>query len=450
MSISTEITRLQQSKADLKTAIESKGGTVGAGTLDTYDLAVDSIPAATPHVYKTVNFYIHPSNSDPGYLTYSIAELQADIDATDISGMQRAPNIVVTNGNLADINTALTFTHWNNLPILKYVDGMFSMPLYATGTLSQHLKKLDLRALDLSHAVYYYRMFYYDQDLEEIDMSTWAPPSDAKTFQQMFAYCQKLKVLRLPTTAFNFSVPCNAASMFQQTGRNLIESDNAVYDVSCLANVASSPNSPNLQDMFSYLGPVTLSGLDTWVACQNPSNTSTLNMQNMFQKAKLKTINMPNFAPKLANIYNMCSECTDLISFSMPNISVKTNTSMARMFYKCTSLTSVDLSGLQNSDYVTEYTHMFYQCSSLVNLDLSMLLRRTGGTFNGINNMFNGCTSLQHLDMREFHFAGVTSFTDAFKDVPNNCEIIVKDATEKAWFTTNWSNLTNVKTVAEL
>ena len=36
MSVSTEIQRLQQAKNDIKTAIESKGITVGDGTLDTY------------------------------------------------------------------------------------------------------------------------------------------------------------------------------------------------------------------------------------------------------------------------------------------------------------------------------------------------------------------------------------------------------------------------------
>lgn len=450
MSIASEITRLQQAKADIKAAIETKGVTVGDGTIDTYAAKVLQIPTNASHVYKTPNFYIHPNSSAPDFIPYSIAELQADIDATDISGMQNAPNITVANNSLIDINTALTFTHWNNLPILKYVNGMFSPPLYATGAQAQYLKKLDLRALDLSHVIQYHKMFYHADVLEEIDMSTWSLSSNASIFQYMFSYCKKLKVLNLPTTVFNFTVSCNATSMFQYTGSDLTETDNVVYDLSCLANIASSASSTNLQYMFSFLGPVTLLGLDTWIACQNPNSNSVLTLQNMFSKAKLKTINMPNFAPKQADISYMCSECTNLISFSMPNIVVKKNTSMSRMFYKCTSLTSVDLSGLQNSEYVNDYSSMFNQCSSLVNLDLSMLKRRTNGSFSGINNMFNECTSLQHLDMREFHFNGVTSFINAFKSVPNDCEIIVKDDTEKAWFTTNWANLTNVKTVAEL
>ncbi|WP_287385861.1 hypothetical protein [Lachnospira sp.] len=44
MAISDEITRLQQAKADLKTAIENKGVTVSSSaTLDDYADLVDSI-----------------------------------------------------------------------------------------------------------------------------------------------------------------------------------------------------------------------------------------------------------------------------------------------------------------------------------------------------------------------------------------------------------------------
>lgn len=46
MSIATEITRLQQAKADIKTAIENKGVTVpSSATLDAYDGYIDDIPS---------------------------------------------------------------------------------------------------------------------------------------------------------------------------------------------------------------------------------------------------------------------------------------------------------------------------------------------------------------------------------------------------------------------
>lgn len=46
MSIASEITRLQQAKADIKTAIENKGVTVpSSATLDAYDGYIDDIPS---------------------------------------------------------------------------------------------------------------------------------------------------------------------------------------------------------------------------------------------------------------------------------------------------------------------------------------------------------------------------------------------------------------------
>ena len=57
MSIFSEISRIEQAKADLKTQIQGKGGTVGSGTIDTYDLAVQSIPAS--YASKYISFLMY-------------------------------------------------------------------------------------------------------------------------------------------------------------------------------------------------------------------------------------------------------------------------------------------------------------------------------------------------------------------------------------------------------
>ena len=59
--------------------------------------------------------------------------------------------------------------------------------------------------------------------------------------------------------------------------------------------------------------------------------------------------------------------------------------------------------------------------------------------------MFQGCSSLASLDLSNFDFTNVTDYTNVFRDVPANCEILVKDETAKTWITSKWSNLTNVK-----
>lgn len=54
MSVATEITRLQTAKADIKTAIEEKGVTVGDGTIDTYAEKIAEISSGGQGSYDEV------------------------------------------------------------------------------------------------------------------------------------------------------------------------------------------------------------------------------------------------------------------------------------------------------------------------------------------------------------------------------------------------------------
>lgn len=120
-------------------------------------------------------------------------------------------------------------------------------------------------------------------------------------------------------------------------------------------------------------------------------------------------------------------------------------TSFERMFNNCTNLTSVNLGGL-NGTGVSNIQNMFRECSSLETIDLSSLIftRTVNATW-----AFGGCTSLTHLDVRNIDFSKVTTFSNMLNSVPTTCEIIVKDADNKTWFNTNFSDYTNVKTAAE-
>ena len=66
-----------------------------------------------------------------------------------------------------------------------------------------------------------------------------------------------------------------------------------------------------------------------------------------------------------------------------------------------------------------------------------------------MSGVFNGCSSLTSLDIRNFDFAKVTSYSGMFTSVPSNCEIIVKDDTAKEWVLARRSDFVNVKTVVE-
>lgn len=65
--------------------------------------------------------------------------------------------------------------------------------------------------------------------------------------------------------------------------------------------------------------------------------------------------------------------------------------------------------------------------------------------------MFEYCTVLKHLDIRNIEFSNVSASNTSLliANVPKDCEIIVKNDTEKQWFSNKWNAWTNVKTADE-
>ncbi len=85
-------------------------------------------------------------------------------------------------------------------------------------------------------------------------------------------------------------------------------------------------------------------------------------------------------------------------------------TDMRQMFFKCSSLTSLDLSHFDTRN-VTLMTSMFYGCSSLTSLDLSSLNTKN---VTNIEAMFGSCTSLASINLSSFNTKQVTHMTQMF------------------------------------
>lgn len=136
---------------------------------------------------------------------------------------------------------------------------------------------------------------------------------------------------------------------------------------------------------------------------------------------------------------------TDLIP-ELAGLDTSKITTMAQMFYYCDALTSLNVSTF-NTENVNNMRYMFYACNHIINLDLSNF---NTNKVTDMSYMFANCERLLSLDIRNFNFSNVTSYTGMFNSVPSNCEIIVADDTAKRWITSKFSNLINVKTVAEL
>jgi len=120
-----------------------------------------------------------------------------------------------------------------------------------------------------------------------------------------------------------------------------------------------------------------------------------------------------------------------------------------RMFQESLSLNIEFINCSFSGSY--NFKRWFYNCKNLQTLDLSSIIN-THPT--NVELMFYGCTSLRHIDLRSFALASATTITNMFgpnstEGVPDDCEIIVADSTNKTWVETNFPRLTNVKTVAD-
>lgn len=139
-------------------------------------------------------------------------------------------------------------------------------------------------------------------------------------------------------------------------------------------------------------------------------------------------------------------------------------------FYLCTNLEKADLSNWINLSYISQFKGLFYGCTALkeVNIkgsnladasNLSLMFKEcpslkrvdiSGITSSGadIGEMFMACTNLEYIDISGIDLSACTNTNTMWGSaqygyVPKNCEIIVKNSTEKT-FVENFG-YTNVK-----
>jgi surface protein len=105
---------------------------------------------------------------------------------------------------------------------------------------------------------------------------------------------------------------------------------------------------------------------------------------------------------------------------------------MDNMFYRCSSLEELDVSGFKTSK-VKDMSGMFDGCSKLVSLDLNNFDTQN---VTDMCRMFRGCLKLSTLDVSKFNTSKVTDMSSVFSECESLLEIDV----------TNWntSNVTNM------
>ncbi len=121
-----------------------------------------------------------------------------------------------------------------------------------------------------------------------------------------------------------------------------------------------------------------------------------------------------------------------------PEAPLLTNTNS--MFYTCSNLSKVDVSGL-NTSSVTDMAYVFADATSLKELDLSNFDTSSVTTMRG---MFANCTSLEELDLSNFDTSSVTTMSSMFSAIAYNVDLSNFDTssvTNKKNIVQNWTRL---------
>ena len=98
---------------------------------------------------------------------------------------------------------------------------------------------------------------------------------------------------------------------------------------------------------------------------------------------------------KLNNMISMFYGCSSLTSLDLTGWNTSNVTYMNSMFYDCNGLKSLDLSSFNTSN-VTDMASMFSKCSGLTSLDLS---KWDTSKLNNMVSMFYGCSALKEIKM---------------------------------------------------
>ena len=216
MSIASELTRIQNAKAGIKSAIEAKGVTVGDGTIDTYPAKINEIQTGGGSVdeYFKSTIYAGEGESYPGYVNSILKLPPFTFNGTNANYMfSRYKGTQIMFDDNFDTSSTTSMQYMFNECI--------------------NLISLDLSGFNTSNVSNMSWMFYHCSSLTSLDLSSFNT-SRVKFMGAMFYYCNKLETINVSN--FNTSKVTNMASMFNLCS-SLTNLDLSNFDTSNVDNM---------------------------------------------------------------------------------------------------------------------------------------------------------------------------------------------------------------------
>jgi surface protein len=294
-----------------------------------------------------------------------------------------------------------------------------------------NIKTLSLKNFDNFYLTSMKGMFKDFKNVNDIDLTN-CNTSRITDMSEMFSYCQKLDKLDL--SSFDTSKVTTMESMFGNTGplTNLNISSFDFTNVKTLkkflyfsgittldmSNFDTTGNVTDMSSMFTACSKLT----NLYNHDKLDTHSCTTMFMMFYNCSSLENLNVSNFiTSNVTNMSSMFSGCSRLKNIDVSGFNTNKVTSFDNMFTRCSSLVELDLSNFRTtktSGYGTaQYTQMFYDCSNLNRLDISGIAGYVSNA-NYLRQMFDGCGYLEYLDISNFRGAGDMLYNgiDVFKN----------------------------------
>ena len=284
----------------------------------------------------------------------------------------------------------------------------------------ENLQTIDLSSWDTSNVTNMSSMFYYNAIINSINLSGW-DTSNVTDMSSVFEECYELTtIIGLEDLVVNNVT--NMSSLFYYTS-NLENLDISSWDTSKVTNMSYMIAGTNITDldlseletnnvtdmsyMFAEIENTTLdlSDFDTSNVTDMSGMFSYTNISNL-DLSELETSKVTNMSYMFRGIGNTT---LDLTNFDTSNV-----TNMKGMFFS-TNISNLDLNELETSK-VTNMSYMFSELSNTT-LDLSSF---DTSNVTDMSGMFNDCTNLKSIvGLENLNTSNVTNMSYMFSAAEN-------------------------------
>lgn len=368
---------------------------------------------------------------------------------------EKTKTLSIPGGSITDPKTVAN--NIKNYDQIEHINILDKLSIYGDaigffGNLPKLVDITGLENLDTKNVTNMDKFFANDTNLASLDLKAF-DTQNASSMRSMFSNCTTLTELDLSNfntkkVQFMMHMFDGATNLQSIDARNfdnsaLIDTSYMFYNAKALSKVNVNFNCDKLElamhmfDGCESLVNVNLTGFtgsnlrDMSYMFSNCTNLEIFDAGDTFNTykveyinhlfggdAKLKQINMNISLNSAVDASYLFDGCSSLESAKVVIDSQESDKPVLRfadyMFNNCTSLKSATVQSLVPIDTIEDVTYMFYNCSSLQNCVVDLDTQNV----QFMNNMFDGCTSLEKLDLSKLNVGKVDNMSYMFNNMP--------------------------------